>query len=63
MSVKHTGVVGLGAMGYQMARHMVLKGFDVAGYDVAAEAMARAKAAGIKTVSYTHLTLPTNREV
>jgi len=50
MSVKHTGVVGLGAMGYQMARHMVAKGFDVAGYDVAAEAMTRAKAAGVKTV-------------
>jgi len=50
MSVKHTGVVGLGAMGYQMARHMVAKGFDVAGYDVAAEMMTRAKAAGVKTV-------------
>jgi len=50
MSVKNTGVIGLGAMGYQMARHMVNKGFDVAGYDVLAEAMARAKAAGVKTV-------------
>jgi 3-hydroxyisobutyrate dehydrogenase-like beta-hydroxyacid dehydrogenase len=50
MSVKHTGVVGLGAMGYQMARHMVAKGFNVAGYDVAAEAMTRAKAVGVKTV-------------
>ena len=50
MSVKHTGVVGLGAMGYQMARHMVAKGFDVAAYDVAAEAMTRAKTAGVKTV-------------
>lgn len=51
MTVKHTGVVGLGAMGHQMARHMVLKGFDVAGYDVLAEAMTRAKSVGIKTVS------------
>ena len=50
MSVKHTGVVGLGAMGYQMARHMVNKGFDVAGYDVQAEMMTRAKGAGVKTV-------------
>jgi 3-hydroxyisobutyrate dehydrogenase-like beta-hydroxyacid dehydrogenase len=50
MSVKHTGIVGLGAMGYQMARHMVAKGFDVAGYDVVAEAMTRAKTAGVKTV-------------
>jgi len=50
MSVKHTGVVGLGAMGYQMARHMVAKGFDVAGYDVLPEMVTRAKAAGVKTV-------------
>ena len=50
MSVKHTGIVGLGAMGYQMARHMVNKGFDVAGYDVQAEMMTRAKAAGVKIV-------------
>jgi len=50
MSVKHTGIVGLGAMGYQMARHMVLKGFDVAGYDVLPETMTRAKAAGVNTV-------------
>ena len=26
-AVKKTGVIGLGAMGYQMARHMVNKGF------------------------------------
>lgn len=51
MSVKNTGVIGLGAMGYQMARHMVNKGFAVAGYDVAPEAMARAKAAGVRTVA------------
>jgi 3-hydroxyisobutyrate dehydrogenase-like beta-hydroxyacid dehydrogenase len=50
MSVKNTGIVGLGAMGYQMARHMVNKGFDVAGYDLLPEAMARAKAAGVKTM-------------
>jgi 3-hydroxyisobutyrate dehydrogenase-like beta-hydroxyacid dehydrogenase len=50
MTVKHTGVVGLGAMGYQMARHMVNKGFDVTGYDVLPEMITRAKAAGVKTV-------------
>ena len=50
MSVKHTGVVGLGAMGYQMARHMVAKGFDVSGYDVLPEMVTRAKAAGVKTI-------------
>jgi len=48
MTIKNTGVIGLGAMGYQMARHMVLKGFTVSGYDVAPEAMSRAMAAGIK---------------
>jgi 3-hydroxyisobutyrate dehydrogenase-like beta-hydroxyacid dehydrogenase len=51
MSVKNTGVIGLGAMGYQMARHMVRKGFSVAGYDVSAGAIARAKDAGIDTVA------------
>src|SRR5882672_7413604 len=46
--VKRTGVIGLGAMGLQMARHMVAKGFDVAGYDIAAEANARAKEQGVR---------------
>jgi len=45
--VKRTGVIGLGAMGLQMAKHMAAKGFDVAGYDVSADAAARAKALGI----------------
>jgi len=49
--VKKTGMIGLGAMGYPMAKHMVKKGFEVAGFDVAAEAMARAKAAGVRIVS------------
>src|SRR6185295_6931404 len=48
MTIKNTGVIGLGAMGYQMARHMVSKGFVVTGYDVAPEAMSRAMAAGVK---------------
>jgi 3-hydroxyisobutyrate dehydrogenase-like beta-hydroxyacid dehydrogenase len=51
MTVKNTGVIGLGAMGYQMARHMVNKGFAVAGYDVAPEANARAKGRGVAIVS------------
>jgi 3-hydroxyisobutyrate dehydrogenase-like beta-hydroxyacid dehydrogenase len=42
-----TGMVGLGAMGLQMARHLTNKGFDVAGYDIAAEAMRRAGPLGI----------------
>ena len=36
-AVKRTGMIGLGAMGLQMARHMVLKGFKVSGYDVSAD--------------------------
>ena len=51
MTIKNTGVIGLGAMGYQMARHMVGKGFTVAGYDVSPEAVGGAKAAGIRTVA------------
>ena len=47
-AVKRAGVIGLGAMGRQMARHMATKGFDVAGYDVVAEANARAKEHGVK---------------
>jgi len=42
--VKRTGVIGLGAMGVQMARHMVRKGFEVSGYDISAEAAQRAQA-------------------
>ena len=48
-AVKRTGVIGLGAMGLQMARHMAAKGFDVAGYDVLAETNARANGHGVKT--------------
>jgi|SRR6185312_4215090 len=48
--VKRTGVIGLGAMGLQMAKHMVAKGFDVAGNDLDAGAMQRAKDLGVRTV-------------
>ena len=44
-------MIGLGAMGLQMARHMVDKGFDVAGYDVDVDAMRRASDQGVKTAS------------
>jgi 3-hydroxyisobutyrate dehydrogenase-like beta-hydroxyacid dehydrogenase len=46
---QRTGVIGLGAMGLQMARHMAAKGFDVLGHDVDAAAMARAQAHQIRT--------------
>jgi 3-hydroxyisobutyrate dehydrogenase-like beta-hydroxyacid dehydrogenase len=47
--VKRTGVIGLGAMGLQMTRHMAAKGFEVAGHDVLPEANALAKGHGVKT--------------
>jgi 6-phosphogluconate dehydrogenase (decarboxylating) len=46
-AIKRTGVIGLGAMGLQMARHMAGKGFDVAGYDLDADAMRRAAGHGV----------------
>ena len=50
MTIRTTGVIGLGAMGFQMARHMVNKGFQVAGYDIASEPCQRARAAGVAIV-------------
>jgi len=47
-TVKRTGMIGLGAMGLQMGRHMVRKGFDVAGYDIDTDAMRRAESHGVK---------------
>jgi 3-hydroxyisobutyrate dehydrogenase-like beta-hydroxyacid dehydrogenase len=47
--VTRAGVIGLGAMGLQMARHMVGKGFAVAGFDVDIDAMRRAVGHGVKT--------------
>jgi 3-hydroxyisobutyrate dehydrogenase-like beta-hydroxyacid dehydrogenase len=46
--VKRTGMIGLGAMGLQMAKHMVLKGFEVTGYDVSADAAKRAEGLGVR---------------
>src|ERR1700692_121727 len=46
-AVKRTGMIGLGAMGLQFARHMARKGFDVAGYDIDADAVRRAANDGI----------------
>jgi len=47
--VTRAGVIGLGAMGLQMARHMAAKGFAVAGFDVVADAMKRAVEHGIES--------------
>src|SRR5882672_3628215 len=48
--VSRTGIIGLGAMGAQMARHMVDKGFAVAGCDINAEAARRGEGFGVRTV-------------
>ena len=40
------GVIGLGKMGGQLARHLAAAGFETRGYDVRAEAMAAAEADG-----------------
>src|ERR1700733_12788617 len=47
-AVKRTGMIGLGAMGLQFARHMLRNGFDVAGYDINADAVRRAETDGIR---------------
>jgi len=50
-SVTRTGVIGLGVMGLQMARHMAAKGFDVCGHDIDAAAMNSAREQKLKTAS------------
>ena len=42
------GIVGLGAMGFQMARHMIAKGREVHGLDVSEAANQKAKAIGVR---------------
>jgi 3-hydroxyisobutyrate dehydrogenase-like beta-hydroxyacid dehydrogenase len=46
-----TGVIGLGAMGLQMARHMATKGFDVLGHDIDSGAVERARSHQLRTGS------------
>jgi 3-hydroxyisobutyrate dehydrogenase-like beta-hydroxyacid dehydrogenase len=46
--VTRTGMIGLGAMGNPMARHMATKGFTVAGYDVVTDLNTRASKDGIR---------------
>lgn len=43
------GMIGLGAMGLQMARHMASKGLAVSGYDVVSDCVARAAEHGVTT--------------
>ncbi len=46
--IEQTGVIGLGAMGLQMARHMAKAGLHVSGYDIDAGARRRAEEAGVR---------------
>ena len=48
------GFIGLGNMGGPMCRNLVAGGHAVKAYDLVP---------ALTAVSYTHLTLPTNREV
>lgn len=41
------GVIGLGAMGYQMARHLKEKNFSITGYDISADAVKKSADIGI----------------
>jgi 3-hydroxyisobutyrate dehydrogenase-like beta-hydroxyacid dehydrogenase len=45
------GMIGLGAMGHQFARHMIAKGYEVTGYDVSPARNAKAKEIGVNVVS------------
>jgi 3-hydroxyisobutyrate dehydrogenase-like beta-hydroxyacid dehydrogenase len=47
-TISKTGVIGLGAMGLQMARHMAAKGFEVHGADIDQDAMRRAAVYGVR---------------
>lgn len=51
MEVTRTGVIGLGAMGFQMARHMVNRGFQVTGFDIAPGPVAKAADVGVRIAS------------
>ena len=59
----HYGFVGLGNLGGHMAENIIKAGFQLSVYDLDKKLAERHIARGAKSVSYTHLTLPTNREV
>lgn len=45
--IESVGLIGLGKMGGPIARHMLAKGFSVAGYDVNVDSLAAATASGV----------------
>ena len=70
MEITKAGVIGSGLMGSGIAEVLARSGLDVVVRDISDEAVAAGRgrieksfAKGVEPVSYTHLTLPTNREV
>src|SRR5437879_12440618 len=49
--VKRTAMIGLGAMGLQMGRHMVTQGSEVTGDDISAQAGKRGESHGVRICS------------
>src|SRR6516165_668798 len=49
--MRRIGIVGLGAMGRPMARHLIAKGFTVCGYDPVVAAQDKAAALGVTVVA------------
>ena len=47
--IRSVGLIGLGKMGLPMARHLVKRGFTVAGFDITEGAMENAAEAGVQT--------------
>jgi 3-hydroxyisobutyrate dehydrogenase-like beta-hydroxyacid dehydrogenase len=50
-NIRRVGIVGLGKMGFPMARHLRKAGFEVAACDVSAAARTQAEGAGVKVVA------------
>ena len=49
--MQRIGIIGLGAMGRPMARHLIAKGYAVCGYDPAVPAREQAAALGVSIVA------------
>jgi 3-hydroxyisobutyrate dehydrogenase-like beta-hydroxyacid dehydrogenase len=50
-NIRRVGIIGLGKMGFPMARHLRKAGFEVAACDVSTDARKQAEAAGIRVVA------------
>jgi 3-hydroxyisobutyrate dehydrogenase-like beta-hydroxyacid dehydrogenase len=49
-AINTVGILGLGKMGAPMAKHLLAKGFSVAGFDPVPAAMEKARADGVRTM-------------